>query len=93
MRAPARGDGTARPQIGPPTAPDGVDGAFMSLEGVFQTSGSVLAGRYKTPGRRPTSRAVLVILAMRRSPHEARAAPASRRQNAVKPRIHYVLTQ
>ena len=44
-------------------------------------------------GRQQASRAVLVVLAVRRSPHEARAAPASRRQNAVKPRIHYVLTQ
>ena len=45
------------------------------------------------PGRRQASRAVLVVLAVRRSPHEARAALAARRQNAVKPRIHYVLTQ
>jgi hypothetical protein len=37
--------------------------------------------------------AVLVVLAVRRSFHEARAVLAFRRQNAVKPRIEYVLTR
>jgi hypothetical protein len=41
----------------------------------------------------PTSRAVFVMLAMRKSSHEARAALITRRHNAVKPRIHCVLTQ
>ena len=48
------------------------------------------------PGGRPVSRAmlvVLVVLAVRRFFHEARAVLASRRQDAVKPRIQYVLTQ
>ena len=45
------------------------------------------------PGRQQASRAVLVVLAVRRSFHEACAVLAFRRQNAVKPRIQYVLTQ
>jgi hypothetical protein len=44
-------------------------------------------------GRRPVSRAMLMVLAVRRSFHEARAVLAFRRQNAMKPRIQYVLTQ
>jgi len=51
-----------------------VDAAFMQLEVCRKTSGSVLAGRDRTPGRRPASRAVFVMLAMRKSSHEARAA-------------------
>jgi hypothetical protein len=51
------------------------------------------AGKDRMPGRRQASRAVLVMLAVRRSIHEARAVPAFRRQNAVKPRIQCVLAQ
>ncbi len=38
-------------------------------------------------------RAVLAVLLMRRSSHEARAALIPHRHNAVKPRIQYALTQ
>jgi hypothetical protein len=41
-----------------------MDAAFMSLEGVLQTFGSVLPGRDRVPGHRTGLRLVLLILAM-----------------------------
>jgi len=55
----------------------------MPLQGVLHNlrkrctiSGSVVAGRDRMLGRRPPSRAVLVVLAVRRYLHETRVALA-----------------
>jgi hypothetical protein len=45
------------------------------------------------PGRRPASWVVFVMLAMRKSSYQARAALISRRYDAVEPRFQCVLTR
>jgi hypothetical protein len=58
-----------------------------------KTSGSVLAGRDRRPGRRSAARVVFVMLEMRKPPHEARAALIPDGLTRVEPRIQCVLTQ
>ena len=63
---------------GSPAAPFyGVDAAFMQLQGVLHNFRKRCGWQGQDAGRRLASRAVFVMLAMRRYPHEARAALAS----------------
>jgi hypothetical protein len=70
-----------------------VDAAFLSFQGAWQTLRKRSGWQGRAAGTPTELLGVFVVLAMRRPPHEARAALVLRRHNAVKSRFQCVLTQ